>query len=320
MEQEKEPLSVVFLGTPEFAATILRKLYAWEGGKITGVFTQPDRPCGRGQACTPPPTKTTAEKLGLPVFQPEHFRSEENIRLLETCRPDLLVVAAYGLILPQRVLDLAPFGAINVHASLLPKYRGAAPIQRCIVNGEAVTGVTIMQMVARMDAGPILKQRALGIALDDTAQIIHDELAELGATLLLETLDDLRNRTLVPMDQEEERATYAPKLTKEEGLIDWNRPALSVHNQIRGLYPWPGAYFLWQGPGKNPVRLTVFPGTLGERLENGPSPGTILGREGDHIAIACRDRVYLVQQLQPAGKKPLNAKDFECGYLSRCEE
>jgi methionyl-tRNA formyltransferase len=318
--QEGQKLRIVFLGTPEFAATILRHLAAWPGGDVAAVITQPDRPCGRGQVCTPPAVKTLALELSIPVLQPENFKSPESVRLLEDLSPDLLVVAAYGLILPQRVLDIAPLGAVNVHASLLPRYRGAAPIQRAIMNGESVTGVSIMNMVLAMDAGPILLQRALAIRLSDTAETIHDELADLGGRVLVEALDRLREGTLVPMEQNHDLATYAPKLEKSEGIIDWDRPALAVHNHIRGLYPWPGSHYLWQRTETTSLRLTVFPGKIGRKLEGPVAPGTVLGIEDDSVAIACRDRVYLTPRLKPSGGKALDPRSFLCGYLSRCQE
>jgi methionyl-tRNA formyltransferase len=318
--QKGQKLRIVFLGTPELAATILRHLAAWSGGQLVGVATQPDRPSGRGQVTTPPPVKRLALELGIPVLQPETFKGDESVRLLEDLSPDLLVVAAYGLILSQRVLDIGPLGAINVHASLLPRYRGAAPIQRAIMNGEPVTGVTIMKMVRAMDAGPILLQRALAIRNTDTAATIHDELAELGGALLVEALDRLRDGTLVPIEQDEELATYAPKLEKEEGRIDWNRPALAVHNQIRGLFPWPGSFFDWKRPDGTSLRLTVFPGKIGRYLDTPIAPGTILGIEDNAVAVACRDRVYLTPGLKPSSGKALDARSFACGYLNRCQE
>jgi methionyl-tRNA formyltransferase len=318
--KEGQKLRIGFLGTPDFAATILRRLAKWPGGVVVGVLTQPDRPCGRGQVCTPPPVKTLALELGIPVHQPENLKTDENVELLEALSPDLLVVAAYGLILPQRVLDLAPRGAVNVHASLLPRYRGAAPIQRSIMRGDPVTGVTIMRMVKAMDAGPILLQRALPIRPSDTAQTIHDELAELGAELLVEALEMLREGALVPMEQDHRLATCAPKLEKGEGRIDWDRPAREVHNQIRGLYPWPGSYYDWRREDGASLRLTVFPGRIGRELDEPVAPGTILGVEGDNIAIACRDKVYLTPRIKPSGGKALDARSFACGYMNRCRD
>jgi methionyl-tRNA formyltransferase len=307
------------MGTPDFAATILTRLLTWEGGEVVGVYTQPDRPCGRGRVCKPSAVKQVALEQGLPVFQPVNFKDEADRSELADLQPDLLVVAAYGLILPQSVLDIPGLGAVNVHASLLPKYRGAAPIQRVIMDGEQVTGITIMQMEAGLDSGPMLLQRALAIGMDDTAASLHDELADMGGRLLVEALDRMAQGTLKPIEQDHDRATYAPKLEKKEGLIDWNRPAGEIHDRIRGLYPWPGSWFDWDAiPGK-PVRLTLFPGRVGRERTADEVPGTILGEEEGSLAIACADRIYLLPRVKPASGKPMDAKAFLCGYMSRCE-
>lgn len=319
MAEAEHRLRLIYLGTPDFAARILAHLLAWEGGEVVGVFTQPDRPCGRGQVCRPPAVKRLALEAGCAVFQPRRLAGEEELGLLRDLAPDLLVVAAYGLILPQAVLDIPRLGAVNVHASLLPRYRGAAPIQRAIMNGDPVTGVTIMQMEAGLDTGPILLQRALAIGIDDTAATLHDDLAELGGHLLVQALEKLRRGTLAPLPQDPERATYAPKLTKADGLISWDRPAREIHDHIRAVTPWPGAHFFWPGPGrKTPLRLTVFPGKIGPELEQDVAPGTFLGLLEDRLAVACRDRVYLLDRIQPAAGKPLKAKEFFCGFLNRC--
>ncbi len=307
------------MGTPGFAARILADLLAYEGGKVLAVYTQPDRPCGRGQKCQPSEVKKLAQQQGLPVFQPIHFKQQEDRQALVDLEPDLLVVAAYGLILPQEILDVAPLGAINVHASLLPKLRGAAPIQRSIINGDHATGITIMQMEKGLDSGPILLQRAMGIGINDTAETLHDDLAHMGGQLLVEALEKLAQGVLHPKVQDDTLATYAPKLQKAEGLVDWNRPAQEVHNQIRGLFPWPGTWFSWERRPGTMVKLTLYPGTVGEPLEKDRVPGIFLGMRDDKLAIACKDREYLLSTLKPAGKKPLDAKSFYCGYLaSRC--
>lgn len=315
MAQAQKKLRIVFQGTPDFAATILKALHDWPGGEIVGVYTQPDRPCGRGQVCTPSPVKLLALQLGLPVSQPENFKNPDDIKCLADLKPDVLVVAAYGLILPQKVLDIAPLGAINVHASLLPKWRGAAPIQRAIMNGDLVTGITIMQMVKELDAGPILLQRALGIDINDTAETLHDELAKFGGALLVAALEGLVQGALTPIAQDSSQATLAPKLTKDDGRIRWDQPARKVHNQIRGCHPWPGTFFDWTGPQGKSLRLTVFPGQVGQELTEPKTPGEILGVVDNHIAIACQDRAYLVPWVKPAGGKLLNGTSFACGYL-----
>jgi methionyl-tRNA formyltransferase len=318
---ESNKLRIVFMGTPEFAAKILGALPEWPGGEVVGVFTQPDRPCGRGQTCKPSEVKILAEERGLPVFQPENFKKPENVRLIENLCPDLLVVAAYGLILPKSVLNVPRLGAWNVHASLLPKYRGAAPIQRAIMNGDFSTGITIMQMDEGMDTGDILLRRAVGIDIDETAGELHDQLADLGGRLLVEALERLEQGALKRMPQNDERATYAPKLTKAEGEIDWNRPAREVHNHIRGVTPWPGAYFHWLPRGaEKPLRITVAPGRVNGDKPTGAEPGEIIGLHDGGLAVATADQLYLVDQLKPEGKKKMDAGAFACGYLSRCEE
>jgi len=306
------------MGTPDFAAASLRHLLAWEGCDVVGVYCQPDRPCGRGQVCTPPPVKLLAMEARLPVFQPINFKDQADVDTLAALSPDLLLVAAYGLILPQSVLDIPSLGAINVHASLLPEYRGAAPIQRAIMDGRPVTGITIMHMAAGLDTGDILLQRSRAIGIFDTAQTLHDELAEMGGKLLVDALAKMDQGRLVRIPQDNAKATYAAKLSKEEGRIDWNQPVLSVHNRIRGLFPWPGSWFDWTGmPGKT-VRLTVHPGLIGEPLPEGVQPGEIHGVSGDDVLIACADRLYAVPIIKPANSKPLRGREFYCGYLSRC--
>ncbi|MBP9943352.1 MAG: methionyl-tRNA formyltransferase [Desulfomicrobium sp.] len=317
-EREKRRVKVVFMGTPDFAAVSLRHLLDWGGCDVVGVYCQPDRPCGRGQVCTPPPVKLLAMEARMPVFQPLNFKDQADVDQLRALEPDLLLVAAYGLILPQSVLDIPRLGAINVHASLLPEYRGAAPIQRVIMDGRPVTGITIMRMEAGLDTGDILLQRSRAIGIMDTAQTLHDELAEMGGKLLVDALEKMDQGRLVRIPQDHARATYAAKLSKEEGRIDWNQPVLDVHNRIRGLFPWPGSWFDWNGmPGKT-LRLTVHPGTIGEPLPEGVEPGEIHGVAGDSVLIACADRLYAVPIIKPANSKPLRGREFYCGYLSRC--
>lgn len=317
------PLRVVFMGTPDFAAESLRALIAWPGAEVLCVYTQPDRPCGRGQECAPPPVKLAALAAGIEVRQPLNFKDEADVAALRALSFDVLVVAAYGLILPQSVLDAPRLLPVNVHGSLLPRWRGAAPIQRCLQAGDLVTGITIMKMELGLDSGPILLQRALRIAEDDHAGILHDELAQLGAEALLEALARLPLGRLMRLPQDEALVTLAPKLRKEEGLIDWNREAEPLHNHIRAMHPWPGAFFDWeQAPGKV-LRLSIEPGTIGGDAPAGVAPGTILGlcetEQGQRLAIATADKLYLVARLTPRGKKPQDAQAFACGYLKTCQ-
>ncbi len=260
----------------------------------------------------------------MPVYQPLNFKTEEAVAELRALRPDVLVVAAYGLILPQSVLDIPRLGPVNVHASLLPRLRGAAPIQRSVMAGDAVTGVTIMRMEASLDTGPMLLQKAMGIGIDDTAGDLHDQLAELGGRLLTQALGKLADGTAVAIPQDNVRATYAAKLTKADGLIDWNRTAVQVHAHIRGVTPWPGAYCTIQREGQKELRVALGPGRIGPLRSEAPeyegaTPGTIVGLVDDQLAIACTDRLYLVDSIRPADRKPMDARAFLCGYLNACE-
>jgi methionyl-tRNA formyltransferase len=320
----RAPLRVVFMGTPGFAAVILRHLLEWDGCEVIAAYTQPDRPCGRGQQCRPPEVKLLAIEHGVPVYQPLNFKTEKAVAELRALRPDVLVVAAYGLILPQSVLDIPRLGPVNVHASLLPRLRGAAPIQRAVMAGDAVTGVTIMRMEASLDTGPMLLQKAMGIGIGDTAGDLHDQLADLGGRLLTVALGKLADGTAVAIPQDNERATYAAKLTKADGLIDWNRTAVQVHAHIRGVTPWPGAYCTIQREGQKELRVALGPGRIGPLRSEAPeyegaTPGTIVGLVDDQLAIACTDRLYLVDSIRPADRKPMDARAFLCGYLNACE-
>jgi len=308
------------MGTPEFAREALESLNEWDGCDILAAYTQPDRPCGRGRACKPSTVKSFALQHDIPVLQPENFKADATVAELAALKPDLLIVAAYGLILPQRVLDIARLGAINIHASLLPKYRGAAPIQRAILAGEGVTGITIMMMDAGLDTGDILLARSLGIGINESAQEIHDQLAELSGQLIIEALQRLNAGKLLRIVQNDSKATYAAKLDKSDGEIDWTHPAQDVHNRARAMHPWPGAYFNWQGGrSKESLHLVLTPGEIGPALtEPRPKPGTLLGVREGKLAIACSDREYLVPFLKPSGKKLMNAEAFAHGYLDDC--
>lgn len=313
------PLKVVFMGTPDFAAASLNALLAWPGAEVVCVYTQPDRPCGRGQACRPSPVKLAALAAGLEVRQPLNFRDQAEVDALRALDFDVLAVAAYGLILPQSVLDAPRLMPMNVHASLLPRWRGAAPIQRCLEAGDLATGITIMKMELGLDSGPILLQRALRIGEADHAGILHDELAQLGAEALVEALARLPLGRLMQLPQDEARVTHAAKLSKEEGRIDWTRKAEDLHRRIRAMHPWPGAYFDWeQAPGKT-LRLAIEPGSIGDAVPAGTRPGTILGVVAGRLAIACADRLYLTPRVTPRGKKPQDAQAFACGYLKTCQ-
>ncbi|WP_291330159.1 methionyl-tRNA formyltransferase [Desulfovibrio sp. UCD-KL4C] len=318
---EDQRWKIVFMGTPDFASTILEYLQEWDGCDVIGVYTQPDRPCGRGHKLKPSPVKEAALKQCLPVFQPLNFKDKGDVEQLRSLKPDFLVVAAYGLILPQEVLDIPAIMPLNVHGSLLPKYRGAAPIQRCIQNGDTATGITIMKMEAGLDTGPMLLQQALGIAWNDNAGKIHDELSAMGGPLIMETLSRYQDGRLAIIKQDDELATYAAKLTKKDGLIDWNKNAKEVHNQIRAMHPSPGAYFFWQlddekKQGKEPLRLVVTPGKVSDKEADNYTPGTIIGESDGFLEIACQDKIYLAEKVKPAGKKDMDGRAFMCGYMS----
>ncbi len=325
--------NIVFMGTSPFAATILQHIHEWivstsaaAQGHLAAVYCQPDRPAGRGHKLTPPPTKILAETLGLPVLQPLNFREQHDRDALAAFKPHVLVVAAYGLLLPQTVLDIPTYGAINVHASLLPQHRGAAPIERALIQGDTQTGITIMRMEAGLDSGPMIKQKALGIGLDDTAADLHAELAQLGGQLMSETLAQLiaTQTTLPHIEQDHTRATYAAKLNKQDGFIDWTQPVHAVHAQIRGTTPRPGARTVLHINGTAvPVQLEA--GRYGVDFASPlptptPTPGTVLGLDREALLIACADKAYRVAALRPAGRKTMNAVAFWNGYLREVSE
>ncbi|SOB59259.1 10-formyltetrahydrofolate:L-methionyl-tRNA(fMet) N-formyltransferase [Pseudodesulfovibrio profundus] len=320
----KEPVEIrglrtVFMGTPDFAAEILRILVEFDGADVVAAYTQPDRPCGRGRKCRPTPVKQVALENGIEVRQPLNFKDQKDIDELAALEPEVLVVAAYGLILPQAVLDIPTIHPLNVHASLLPQWRGAAPIQRAIQNGDVVTGISIMKMEAGLDTGPVMVQRALRIGHDDHAGTIHDELAKLGGICICEGMARLQTGSYTLTPQNDEIATYARKLEKKEGEIDWNRPAQDIHNQIRAMYPWPGAFFDWTNPEDKSIRLHVSPGRISEDETSGIEPGTILGEMDGMLGITTGDKVYLTPEVKPQGKKAMDATAFSCGYMKGCK-
>lgn len=315
------PYRLVFMGTPDFAATVLSHVLRWDGGQVVGVYSQPDRPCGRGQMCQPTPVKALAIEHGLPVFQPETFKQgagDEAYEELKALEPDFLLVAAYGLILPQRVLDIPKVAPLNVHGSLLPAYRGAAPIQRAVLDGLSVTGNTIMRMTLGMDEGPMVAQRALKIGPDETAGDLHDQLADMGGRLLVEVLEQYTADGIHEIPQDDTLATHAAKFVKADGELDWNQPAKAIHNRIRAVTPWPGAFFTWERPEGKPVRLTLGVGKVGPDKPEGVEPGAVLGLVDGKLAIAAADKLYLLSEIKPAGKKAMDARAFACGYLGQC--
>lgn len=294
---------VVFMGSPEFAIPSLDRLA--RDYHVVGVVTQPDRPAGRGQKLTPPPVKQLALDLGLPVFQPERLRRPEAFAQLEAWQPDLIVVAAFGQILRQNVLDLPPYGCINVHGSLLPRWRGAAPIQAALLHGDAVTGATIMKMDAGIDTGGMLSTREVPILPEDTCGTLIPRVAEAGASLLMETLPAYLSGQIQPIAQDETLATYAPMIKKEEGLLDFNQPAASLANRVRAFTPWPGAFFLWQDA---PLKVLAAHSVQGPNAL--PGERTVIAK----LPAVCTSDGWLALDLvQPAGKKAMSGRDFLSG-------
>jgi methionyl-tRNA formyltransferase len=303
-------LKILFLGTAEFARPSLEALLP-SPHELLGVVTQPDRPRGRGQKSIPSPVKSLALKFSLPIYQPEKIRDPAFLKVLQTLRPDLMVVVAYGQILSPDVLSLPPRGGVNVHASLLPRYRGAAPIVRAILEGESRTGVTTMFLDPGMDSGPILLTEEAEIADEDTAGTLHDRLSRMGAGLLLCTLEGLEKNTLVPRPQDHSRATFAPKVEREEARINWNDPAARLFNLIRAFDPWPGACTLWSGHF-----LKLFrPRLVGE--ETGELSGTVSQASAEGLLITTGRGSLLIREIQPESRPRMSVAEFLNGYPLR---
>ena len=300
-------MRILFFGTPSFAIPSLEALIKGED-KIIGVVTQPDRPKGRGRRPSPPPIKLLAEGHNLPIYQPRVAKEKEFIDLIRNLEPDLIVVVAYGQILPKEILDIPPLGAIGVHPSLLPKYRGAAPINWAIINGERITGVTIFRLCEKLDSGDIILQRAIEILPGETAGGLSDRLAKFGADLLLEAIKDMKEGRIHLVKQDEDLASYAPCLKKEDGLIDWERSAKEIANLICGLDPWPSAYTYLNGE-----LLKLFKAKVAS-LDKVAEPGTILEIESKGMKVATRDGAVLIEEIQRAGKKRLKVSEFVKGH------
>ncbi|MDA8365222.1 MAG: methionyl-tRNA formyltransferase [Gammaproteobacteria bacterium] len=302
-------MNLVFAGTPDFAVPSLRVLHA-AGHRILAVYTQPDRPAGRGRHVAESPVKRFAVPRGLTVVQPPNFKSESAVAALRALTPDVLIVVAYGLILPAAVLQIPRHGCINVHASLLPRWRGAAPIQRAIEAGDAVTGITIMQMDTGLDTGAILDQAVTAIADTDTAETLHDRLAQSGAETLAATVAKLAAGPVAGRPQDPAAASYAAKLSKEEARIDWRQAAPKLHRKIRAFNPWPVAHTVW---GRHLLRLWEVGPPGGALVQTAP-PGTVVATDSAGIWVQTGAGVLCITRLQIEGGRPLTAADFLRGH------
>jgi methionyl-tRNA formyltransferase len=302
----KERLTVVFMGTPDFSIPPLLTLHDSDH-EVVLVITQPDRPKGRGRKLTPSPVKKMAQKLGYEIYQPTSFKSEETIERLMRLKADLFVVVAFGVILPQNILDIPPQGTINIHASLLPRHRGAAPIHWAILKGDRETGVTTMKLDAGMDTGDILLTSRTPILPEDTSASLHDRLSQMGADLLMETINGILNEEINPIAQDDSIATIAPILKKNDGEINWNRTSQELNCFIRAMDPWPGAYTFCDNK-----RIKVFKASPMAYSVNDP-PGTVLQGFADELLVATKDGALSILELQEESGKRLAVKDYLCG-------
>lgn len=301
-------MRLVFMGTPDFAATSLDALLKSDDS-VVGIVTQPDRPKGRRQVLTPSAVKLLAQGAKIPLLQPLKMKDPEFLQALAGWKPDLIAVAAFGRILPPVILSLPPLGCVNVHASLLPKYRGAGPIQWAIINGEMETGITTMLMDEGMDTGAMLLQEAIPITTDDTAGSLSTRLAELGGRLLVETIVRTKSGTLVPRPQDPSLATLAPMLKKEDGVMDWTLPATALANRVRGLSPWPGAYTTIAGGDRWAIwQAQALPGSVTK------PPGTIIAVTTDAIHVSTGKGVLAVMELQPANSRRMAVSQYLAGH------
>jgi methionyl-tRNA formyltransferase len=298
---------IVFFGTPDFAVPTLDALLQ-SRHRVVAVVTQPDRPRGRGQRTVDAPVKVRALAAQLPILQPAKLRDDSFLRQLRGLQPDLGVVAAYGRILTEAVLALPRLGLINVHSSLLPRHRGAAPVHRAIIAGDSETGITIMRVVKALDAGPMLRTARRPISPDETSDEVEHDLARLGARLLVSTIDDLFNGRITETPQNEAEATYAPRLTKDDGLVDWSLPAVRIHNLVRGLHPWPHAFTFVAGTRLILLQSTPLPES------HTSEPGTILEAAGDRLVVAAGEGRVRLRRLQIEGKRAMMEREFLAGH------
>ncbi len=303
-------MRIVFCGSPEFAVPSLERLIESQH-QIVAVVTQPDRPAGRGLKITPPPVKQVALTKALPVFQPEKFNTNEFLSTLEAMEPDVIVVVAYGKIFKRRSLEIPKLGCINLHASLLPKYRGIAPVNWAIINGEKTTGVTTILMDEGVDTGDIILSKEVWIGEDETAGELLERLARIGADLLVETCDLVASGNFERRKQDDNLASYAPKLTRSDGLIKWARPAREVHNRIRGVTPWPGAFARFKG-----MDLKILRSKISDRSDE---PGRILEIDEEKgILVSCSEGSVWLERVQAPGRRPISGAEFGRGYRIKC--
>ncbi|MGV2874412.1 methionyl-tRNA formyltransferase [Macrococcus capreoli] len=298
----KKP-NIIFMGTPDFSAPILKAVHEAYG--VTHVITQPDKPVGRKRVLTAPPVKAQAVELGIEVYQPEKMTSDEAFEYVQNLNPDLIITAAYGQLLPERILNIPRLGCINVHASLLPKYRGGAPIHKAIINGEKESGVTIMYMAKKLDAGDMISQIVVPIEQNDTVGTLHDKLSGAGIDLLLETLPSILDETNERTPQNHDAATFASNVSREEEYVTFDRTSQAVHDHIRGLSPWPVGFAKLDGQN---VKLW-----MSEIIEGHGQPGEILTADKHGIKVATNDGAVLLTEIQPAGKKRMKASDYVAG-------
>lgn len=296
-------MKIIYMGTPEFAVYPLESLYK-EGFDISLVVSQKDKPKGRGKKLLPTPVKSKAEELKLEVFQPDNINSEDSIKKLKAINPDFIVVAAYGQILKKEILSIPKYGCVNIHASLLPKYRGAAPINWAIINGEKETGVTIMEMVEKLDAGDMYLKECINIEEDDDAITIHDKLSNIGGKLIVEALKGIYSGGIIPASQDDSKFSYASMLNKKMGRIDWNESGERIKNLIRGLKPWPSAYTFYKGNN-----IKVHKVELSSKFKDGKN-GEIVKVSGEGIFVNCIDSCVIIKELQFPGKRSMAVKDF----------
>ncbi|MEG9296605.1 methionyl-tRNA formyltransferase [Mangrovibacillus sp. Mu-81] len=304
---------IVFMGTPDFSVPVLQSLLQ-AGYDVIAVVTQPDRPVGRKRVLTPPPVKAEAMKHGIPVYQPEKIRVQEELDEILALHPDLIVTAAFGQILPKELLEAPPYGCINVHASLLPELRGGAPIHYSIIQGKKKTGVTIMYMVERLDAGDMISQVEVEIEETDHVGTLHDKLSEAGSKLLIETLPDLLEGKVDPAKQDDNKATFARNIKREQEKIDWTKSGEEIYNHIRGMHPWPVAYTTFDG--------AVIKVWWGEKIiSNSSSPGEIIDVQKDGFVVSTGNETAIkITDLQPSGKKRMSAVDYLRGAGAHLEE